>query len=113
MLFPVSDCSHQLIFYIFKNNGALIKKSQYLIHKVQLNNVSYWQTTFTKSWKMKHYNGKIEEGLKILRSSKMFDHKEMETQNFTFAQVCSSGCMSSQHSTSPFMEAMEYIGCHG
>jgi len=53
----------------------------------------------------------IEERLGLLRLSKMFAYKEMEKPEFSFAQVCSNGHVPFQHSYSPFIKEMGYIGC--
>ena len=45
----------------------------------------------------------FEERLK-LRLLEILAHKEMENPNFSFAQEWSNNLVSSQHSTSPFIE---------
>ena len=52
----------------------------------------------------------FEEGLK-LRLVEMLAHREMENPDFSCAQECSNDHVPSQHSTSPFIERMWYIGC--
>jgi len=64
-----------------------------------------------KVWKWEYYNEKIEDELKLLRSSKMLRHREIKNPNFSFAQVYSNDCVASQHSKSPFIEEMDNIGC--
>ena len=53
---------------------------------------------------------KVEEGYKLLRSSKIFAHRAMENSNFSLVQVCSNYRILSQYYVFPFIEKMDYIG---
>jgi len=52
----------------------------------------------------------FEKGPK-LRSLEILAHREMEIPNSSCPQECSNDRIPSQHSTSPFIEGMGYIGC--
>ena len=54
---------------------------------------------------------RFEKGLNLLRSPDMLAHREIEIPDLSFAQVCSNNHVPFQHSTSPFIEVMDYIRC--